>query len=44
MEVNMGKTTVTRISWQPSPIKITVDKKTTEECRIFKLFGQYDNK
>jgi hypothetical protein len=43
MEVNMGKTIVMRISRQPTPIQIMVDKKT-EECRIFKLFGQYDNK
>jgi len=38
----MGKTTVMRISRQPSPIKAMVDlkKKKEEECEIFQLFGQ----
>jgi len=45
MEMNVGeKTNDVRISRQPSPIQIMIDQKTAEECGIFQLFGQHDDK
>jgi hypothetical protein len=38
MEMNVQKTKVMRISRQPYPIKIMIDKKTIEECGIFQLY------
>ena len=35
MEISVEKTKVMRISRQPSPIKITIDKNTTGECEMF---------
>ena len=39
MEVNMGKTTVMRISRQPSPIKIKADKKQLKNVEYFNYLG-----
>jgi hypothetical protein len=39
MEVNMGKTTVMRISRQPSPIKIKADKKQLKNVEYFNHLG-----
>jgi hypothetical protein len=38
MEINVEGTKVMRISRQPCPIQIMIDKKNGE-CGIFKLFG-----
>ena len=35
MEMNVEKTKVMRISRQPFPVKIMMEKKTTTECGIF---------
>jgi hypothetical protein len=43
-EINVEKTKVIRISRQPSPLQITVDKKTTGQCGILQLFWSTDNK
>jgi hypothetical protein len=37
--VNVEKPQVMRISRQPSTVQVTIGKKTTAECDIFKLFG-----
>jgi hypothetical protein len=39
MEINVEKSKVKRLSRQPSPVQIMIDKKTTGECGIFELFG-----
>jgi hypothetical protein len=40
MEVNVGKTTVMRISRQPLPEKITIEQKQLEKVKSFKyVFG-----
>jgi hypothetical protein len=44
MEKNVEKIKVMRISRQPSPIKITINKKEVGECGIFQLFGEHENK
>jgi hypothetical protein len=43
MEINVDKTKVMRISKQPSPINIMINKKTGDSCEIFELFGEHDN-
>jgi hypothetical protein len=42
--MNVANTKLTRIPWQPSPIQITIDHKTTGECGIFPLHRWHDNK
>ena len=45
MEMNKKKKNkVTRISRQPSPIKITIYIKKTGKCGIFPMFRLYNNK
>ena len=44
MKTNLEEITIMRISWEPSPVQIMKDKKTTGECGIFQLFEQHDNK
>jgi hypothetical protein len=39
MEMNVGKTKVTRISRQPSPVKIMIDQKQLENMESFKYLG-----
>jgi hypothetical protein len=39
MEMNVVKTKVMRISWQPSPIKIMIDQKQLENVEYFNYLG-----
>ena len=39
MEMNVEKTKVMRISWQPLPVKIITDQKQLENVELFKYLG-----
>ena len=39
MEMNVEKTKVMKISRQPSPVTITIDKKQLENVKYFKYLG-----
>ena len=44
MEVNMDKNYSNETLKATIPKQIMVNKEITEECELFQLFGQYDNK
>jgi hypothetical protein len=39
MEINVEKTKTMRISMQPTPLHIKIDKKPVENVEIVQLFG-----
>jgi hypothetical protein len=44
MEINVERTKTMRISRQPTPLEIKVDKETGGECGRVQLFGWHDHK
>jgi hypothetical protein len=43
MEVDVEKAKVSRISWQPSQMKIMIDQKQPENVKYFIYFGSITN-